>query len=204
MHGYSLTHLVDAVLLRDLVAMVTQERAGLARMLALIAEVDARRLYAPAGYSSMHAYLVGELRFSDDAAFKRIQAARVARRFPILYTAIAEGGLHMLASAASHSGECTGARGGGHASAAAGDRSHARSSLAGHVQTGLRQSGRARDSAQSTCPELGGCGTASRLVDIRKTCGQRGRGARSRFLSSFATLVEAGARLDAGGGRPAK
>lgn len=95
MHGYSLTHLVDAVLLRDLAAMVTQERAGLARMLALIAEVDARRLYAPAGYSSMHAYLVGELRFSDDAAFKRIQAARVARRFPILYTAIAEGRLHL-------------------------------------------------------------------------------------------------------------
>jgi hypothetical protein len=95
MHDYSLTHLVDAVLLRDLVAMAAQERTGLAGMLALIAEVDARRLYAPAGYSSMHAYLVGELRFSDDAACKRIQAARVARRFPVLYTAIAEGRLHL-------------------------------------------------------------------------------------------------------------
>jgi hypothetical protein len=95
MHDYSLTHLVDAVLLRDLAAMVAQERTGLAGMLALIAEVDARRLYAPVGYSSMHAYLVGELRFSDDAAFKRIQAARVARRFPVLYAAIAEGRLHL-------------------------------------------------------------------------------------------------------------
>lgn len=95
MHDYSLTHLVDAVLLRDLASMVAQERAGLAELLALIGEVDARRLYAPAGFSSMHAFLVKELRFSDDAAFKRIQAARAARRFPVLYAAMADGRLHL-------------------------------------------------------------------------------------------------------------
>ena len=75
--------------------MVARERAGLAEMLALIGEVDARRLYAPVGYSSMHAFLVKELRFSDDAAFKRIQAARVARRFPALFAAMADGRLHL-------------------------------------------------------------------------------------------------------------
>ena len=95
MHDYSLTHLVDAVLLRDLASMVVQERGDLAKMLALIGEVDARRLFAPAGYSSMHTYLVKELRFSDDAAFKRIQAARVARRFPVLFAVMSEGRLHL-------------------------------------------------------------------------------------------------------------
>jgi len=95
MRDYSLTHLVDAVLLRDLASMVAQERTELARMLALIGEVDARRLYAPAGCSSMHAYLVRELRFSDDAAFKRIQAARAARKFPVLFDAMADGRLHL-------------------------------------------------------------------------------------------------------------
>ena len=95
MNDYSLTHLVDAVLLRELASKVAQERTGMAEMLALIGEVDARRLYAPVGYSSMHAFLVKELRFSDDAAFKRIQAARAARRFPALFAAIADGRLHL-------------------------------------------------------------------------------------------------------------
>jgi hypothetical protein len=59
------------------------------------AEVDARRLYVPAGYPSMFEYCVAELRLSEDAAYKRIQAARAARRFPVLFTALAEGRLHL-------------------------------------------------------------------------------------------------------------
>src|SRR5439155_26062502 len=66
-------------------------------ILAHIAEVDARRLYAPAGYPSMHAYCVGELRLSEDAASKRIQAARIARQFPALLDALADGRLHLTA-----------------------------------------------------------------------------------------------------------
>src|SRR5580765_1596033 len=64
-------------------------------MLAHIAEVDARKLYLPAGYPSMHAYCVQRLRLSEDAALKRIQAARAARQFPIIFTALAEGRLHL-------------------------------------------------------------------------------------------------------------
>jgi hypothetical protein len=51
-----------------------------ARNLAHIAEVDERRLYLEAAYPSMFAYCVGALRFSEDAAYKRIQAARAASR----------------------------------------------------------------------------------------------------------------------------
>jgi hypothetical protein len=66
-------------------------------LLAHIAEVDARKLYVPAGYSSMHAYCVNELHLSEDAAYKRIQAARVARQFPVVFAALAEGRLHLAA-----------------------------------------------------------------------------------------------------------
>jgi 5-methylcytosine-specific restriction endonuclease McrA len=95
MQSYILVHLSDAALLRDLAALVGHDRLTTATLLAHIAEVDARRLYVPAGYSSMHAYCVDELRLSEDAASKRIQAARAARRLPVLFTAIAEGRLHL-------------------------------------------------------------------------------------------------------------
>ena len=97
MRDYTLTHLSDALLLRELSVLVTHDRATTARMLAHLAEVDVRRLYAPAGYSSLFAYCVEELRMSEDAASKRIQAARAARLFPILFTAVAEGRLHLSA-----------------------------------------------------------------------------------------------------------
>jgi hypothetical protein len=97
MQNYSLAHVRDTVLLRDLAALVAQDRVTTAMLLAHIAEVDARRLYVPAGYPSMHAYCVEELRLSEDAAKKRIQAARTARRFPALFTAVAEGRLHLAA-----------------------------------------------------------------------------------------------------------
>ena len=97
MRDYSLAHLSDAVLLRDLAALIAHDRVTTAAVLAHVAEVDARRLYAPTGYPSMHAYCVGELCLSEDAASKRIQAARAARQFPALFVALAEGRLHLTA-----------------------------------------------------------------------------------------------------------
>ena len=97
MRHHSLTHLSDAILLRELAALVAQDRITTAELLAHLAEVDARRLYVPAGYASMHAYCVEELRLSEDAASKRIQAARAARRFPALLGGLAQGRLHLAA-----------------------------------------------------------------------------------------------------------
>jgi 5-methylcytosine-specific restriction endonuclease McrA len=97
MATYSLTHLSDGTLLRGLAALVARDRANAAQLLAHIAEVDARRLYAPAGFPSMYAYCVGELHLSEEAAFKRIHAARTARRFPDLFDALASGRLHLSA-----------------------------------------------------------------------------------------------------------
>jgi hypothetical protein len=92
---YSLSHLTDHALLCDLSALVAQDRVTTAELLAHIAEVDARKLYVPAAYPSMYAYCVGELRLSEDAAAKRIQAARAARQFPVLFETLADGRLHL-------------------------------------------------------------------------------------------------------------
>ena len=84
-----------AVLTRELAAVVAHERTATAAVLAHLAEFDARRLYLPAGYPSMVAYCLHELRLSEDGAYKRIHAARAARKFPALFSAVAEGRLHL-------------------------------------------------------------------------------------------------------------
>ena len=95
MSSYCLSHLSDSTLLGDLATLVARDRATSAEMLAHIAEVDARKLYLPAAYPSMYAYCVGELHFSEQAAFKRIHAARTARRFPAIFGAVADGRLNL-------------------------------------------------------------------------------------------------------------
>ncbi len=97
LHTYSLNHIADAALELRLSTLVSRERRVTARILAHLAEVDARKLYAPAGYPSMFAYCVEKLHLSEDAAYKRIQVARIARDFPALFPALADGRLHMAA-----------------------------------------------------------------------------------------------------------
>jgi len=95
MKSCSLTHLADHVLLRDLAALVAQDRVTTAERLAHIAEVDARKLHLPAAHPSMFSYCVGELGLSEDAAFKRIRAARTCRQFPAVLPALADGRLNL-------------------------------------------------------------------------------------------------------------
>src|SRR5258706_1100744 len=95
MQRYSLTHLSDEALRRELSGSVWRERGATAELLAHIAEFDARRLYLPAAYPSMFAYCIGELHLSEDAAAKRIQAARIARKCPVVFAALAEGRVHL-------------------------------------------------------------------------------------------------------------
>ena len=95
MRDYSLTHLSDQALLADLAVLVTVDRQTTAALLAHIAEVDARKLYLPAACSSMQVYCVQVLHLAEEVAYKRIRAARAARRFPQIFDAIAEGRLHV-------------------------------------------------------------------------------------------------------------
>ena len=95
MGTYSLTHVSDQTLLQNLADLVARDRRITAALLAHLAEVEERRLFAQAGYSSMFAYCTGELHLSEGATYKRITAARVARRCPAAFTAVADGRLHL-------------------------------------------------------------------------------------------------------------
>ena len=89
------SQLLDHELLRALNDVVTRDRATTAEMLALIGEAERRRLYAAAGFESMHRYCVGKLKMSGDMAYKRVRAARVSRRFPSVLEAVADGRLNV-------------------------------------------------------------------------------------------------------------
>jgi 5-methylcytosine-specific restriction endonuclease McrA len=95
MRAYGFDHLDDAELLRLLTRLVAEGRENTAKTVAVIAEVDRRRLFVPAGYTSMKAYCMEALRLSEDAAFKRIQVARAIGEFPALLEMLADGRLHL-------------------------------------------------------------------------------------------------------------
>jgi 5-methylcytosine-specific restriction endonuclease McrA len=97
MKSYSLLHLEDHILRRDLASAASQDRGATASFLAHIAEFDARKLYRAAAYPSMRLYCVRELRMSEDAAYRRIGVARTARRFPVIFPALADGRLNITA-----------------------------------------------------------------------------------------------------------
>ena len=97
MDTYTLSHLRNEVLLRDLPTVVEEDRANTALLLAHLAEVDTRRLYLSAACSSMYVYCLRKLHMSEDEACTRTKAARIAREFPALLTALAEGRLHLSA-----------------------------------------------------------------------------------------------------------
>ena len=95
MKSYCLSHLSDPALVRDLTALVARDRATTAALLAHLAEVDERKLYLPDAHPSMYSWCVGVLGFSEESAHKRIRVARVARRFPAIFQAIADGSLNL-------------------------------------------------------------------------------------------------------------
>ena len=95
MSRYLLTHLPDARLLAELPRIAARDRATTAELLAHLAEAELRRLYAAAGYPSMVAYCVGHLRYSEAAAEKRVHAARVANKYPVLFEMLADGRLSL-------------------------------------------------------------------------------------------------------------
>jgi hypothetical protein len=96
MSKYSLLHLSDVDLEQRLDSLVGRECGSTAEIVAHIAEMDRRGSYAPV-YTSMHAYCLGRLHLSEDSAYKRIQAARAAREFPLLFETLADGRLNLSA-----------------------------------------------------------------------------------------------------------
>ena len=93
----SLEGLSKQDLLTRIRALIRRGHAVEAELLSHLGEVDARRLYLEEACSSMFVYCVSELHFSEAAAYKRIAAARAARRHPEILVALRQGDLHVTA-----------------------------------------------------------------------------------------------------------
>lgn len=89
--------LSDKALLAQVTALAECERQATAELIASLAELDARRLYLGAGYSSLFTYCTRVLHLSEHAAYGRIEAARAARRFPTIPGRLADGKLTLTA-----------------------------------------------------------------------------------------------------------
>lgn len=89
--------LADGELISEVERAARCERQATARLIALLMEVDSRKLYAHQGYSSMFTYCVQRLHLSEHAAYLRIEAARTARRFPVILDKLADGSVHLTA-----------------------------------------------------------------------------------------------------------
>lgn len=97
MSKHSVSHLSDDALTHELVTWVANGRTNTAGVLVRLAEYDVRHLFLPAGYSSLHAFCVGRFKFTDDEAYRRIGAARAARRFPVIFDMVADSRLSLSA-----------------------------------------------------------------------------------------------------------
>ncbi len=95
MRARSFSRYSDPELLRRYASLITRDCVTTAALLECTAEVDERKLYLPAGYSSMYAFCVHEYGMSEDIACKRIRAARAAREFPAILDAVRQGRLNL-------------------------------------------------------------------------------------------------------------
>ncbi len=66
-----------------------------AELLLHLAEVESRGLYRDQAFSSMFAYCVGELGFSEDVTYNVTTVARLVKQFPELLAGLREGRLHL-------------------------------------------------------------------------------------------------------------
>lgn len=90
--------MADAELEAGLHRLAWVERGALVLLLSHLAEFDRRRLYADHGQPSLFAYCTKVLGYSEQGAYKRIQAARAVRKHPLLLQRLASGELHLAAA----------------------------------------------------------------------------------------------------------
>lgn len=93
----ALTHLSDLDLVATVTRLVAREHDATADLIAALAEFDARRLYLGDGCASLFTYCIERLHLSESAAYHRITAARVARRFPLILDRLRAGALTLTA-----------------------------------------------------------------------------------------------------------
>jgi len=91
----SLRHLSDDELVARVKSLAARERDATALLVAHLAELDTRDVHLRAGYGSLFAYCRDALALSEHEAYNRIEAARAARRFPVILERLAEGSVNL-------------------------------------------------------------------------------------------------------------
>ena len=87
----------DQELLEGVWAAVTRECEDVAVVIAHLAEMDKRKLFAEEGCSSLKTYCLEALHLSEDQAYSRIGVARLAQKFPVVLEMLADGLVHLTA-----------------------------------------------------------------------------------------------------------
>lgn len=90
-----LKKLSDGALLNQTKELVAQEREITTTVLWHLKAVSDRRLYAARGYSSLFAYAVNELKYSEAAAARRLAAMKLLVSVPKIASAIETGALNL-------------------------------------------------------------------------------------------------------------
>ncbi len=90
-----LTSIDDDALLARTRRAVERANQNTEALLRLLDEIDSRRLFLERGYPSMFALCVERFHMSEAVAHKRIGAARLARRFPVIFEMIGRGEIHL-------------------------------------------------------------------------------------------------------------
>ena len=83
----------------DLKRLVQTERRILSDVVAHLEEVNRRKLFIDMGYKSLLKYCVGELKYSESAAYRRIKTIKLAKIVPDLVNEIKKGAINLSQSA---------------------------------------------------------------------------------------------------------
>jgi hypothetical protein len=94
-----LSNLSDKELLANTHTLIGTQRRLTARLLGHLAEIEERRLHLKAACSSMFDFCIQRLAMSEGEAFRRLAAARLSRRFPIVLKLVETGAVHLSALA---------------------------------------------------------------------------------------------------------
>src|SRR5437870_6212057 len=92
---FAVVRLSDRHLLDEVKRIAARERDVTVELIAHLAEVEERGLHHAEGFDSMFLYCRQILLLSEHAAYGRIEAARAARKFPIILEMLAEGSLNL-------------------------------------------------------------------------------------------------------------
>lgn len=91
----NLSQLSDQALLRQTLLLVKREKEILSEILAHLEEVRRRRLFCDLGYGSLFQYCIKQLGYSEDQAYRRINALKLVKEFPSVRDQIAAGELSL-------------------------------------------------------------------------------------------------------------